>query len=143
MFCSNCGTKGQGKFCANCGAVVGVVAPSAPVTPAPVAQAPVFNQPPVAPAAAPYTYDAPGGFAPVQPTTTSGMAIGALVTSFFIPLIGLILGIVARNEIKNSNGRKSGDGMANAAIILSSIFMVIYFIVIVTAYSTAYNAYNY
>lgn len=71
------------------------------------------------------------------------MAIGALVTSFFIPLIGLILGIVARNEIKNSNGRKSGDGMANAAIILSSIFMVIYFIVIVTAYSTAYNAYNY
>jgi len=49
-----------------------------------------------------------------------GLAIGALVTSFFASLIGLILGIVALNTIRKNNGR--GRGIAVAAIAVSSVF---------------------
>jgi hypothetical protein len=56
----------------------------------------------------------------------SGLAIAALICAFFVPLIGLILGLVARTDIRNSNGNKGGDGLANAAILLSSIFMFIF-----------------
>ena len=40
-----------------------------------------------------------------------------------LPGIGaLVTGIIARNKIKDSNGRETGDGMALAGIILGSVF---------------------
>jgi hypothetical protein len=109
MFCSNCGASIEGRFCSKCGSIVkgersgdsGLVFEQTRN---------VFQTKPGAP--------------------TSGTAIAALICSFFIPLLGLILGIVSRNEIKNSKGEKGGDGLANAAIIFSAIFIVVYFFLI-------------
>jgi len=100
MFCSKCGTKVEGKFCSNCGTESSVDSPTSP-------------------AAEPLVY--------VQTRSatveTSGLAAAALVLSFFFPLIGVILGFVARNDISNSKGTKSGEGVANAAIILGFVIM--------------------
>jgi hypothetical protein len=56
----------------------------------------------------------------------SGMAIGSLIASILgvtlIPtigsIIGLILGYMARKEIRESGGTVTGDGMATAGIII-------------------------
>jgi uncharacterized membrane protein len=56
------------------------------------------------------------------------MAVAALIVSFFISLVGLILGYVARKEIRASNGSLSGDGLALAAIIIGWIGVVLGFI---------------
>ncbi len=54
------------------------------------------------------------------------LGIVALIASFFIALLGLILGIVALNQSKKAGFK---NGPAKAAIILSIIFMVIGLIV--------------
>lgn len=59
---------------------------------------------------------------------TSGLAVAALILAFFIPVIGLVLGIIALSSIKK-NG-ESGKGLATAAIILSTIFMLMYVLII-------------
>ena len=50
------------------------------------------------------------------------LGIVALIASFFISLLGLILGIVALNQSKKAGFK---NGPAKAAIILSIIFMVL------------------
>jgi uncharacterized membrane protein len=71
-----------------------------------------------------------------QPTApeqkTNGLAIGALVCAFFIPILGLILGIVAKSQIKKTG--EGGSGLATAAIIISIIYMVITVILIVVLF---------
>lgn len=108
MFCSKCGTSLNGAFCSACGN------PSPANLAAPASGEPmVFVQ----------TLNAPQ----ISPNAqTSGLAITALVLSLFFPLIGMILGIVARNEISSSNGMKKGDGIANLAIILGLSFTILY-----------------
>lgn len=61
---------------------------------------------------------APGpGYAPAGPT--SGMAIASLVCSLLgIGLVGVILGHLALNEIKKSNGYTQGRGLAIAGLII-------------------------
>lgn len=54
-----------------------------------------------------------------------GMAIAALISSFIIPIVGLILGIIALNETQGENN--SSRTMAIAAIIISAISAVIVF----------------
>ena len=104
MFCTNCGSQiAAGGFCANCGAQS---------APAPTIQTP----PPAAPYGSPY--GAPMGMVP----KTNGLAIASLVTSLVcFGFVGLILGIVASNQIKNSNGTQTGQGMATAGIIIGAI----------------------
>ncbi len=103
MFCTNCGSQiAAGGFCANCGTQAG--------------PAPTNQTPPAAPYGSPY--GAPMGLVP----KTNGLAIASLVTSLVcFGFIGLILGIVAKNQIKNSNGTQTGDGMATAGIIIGAI----------------------
>lgn len=56
---------------------------------------------------------------------TNGMAIASLVTSLLgIGILGLILGIIANNQIKSSMGRQKGSGLAIAGIIISSFGIV-------------------
>ncbi len=65
---------------------------------------------------------------PVSPPT-SGMAIASLIAGILgltlFPtlgsVIGLILGYVARGQIRDSDGRMGGDGLAKAGIILGWI----------------------
>ena len=94
--------------------------PTPPSTPAPP---PV---PPTAPPAAPPP--APQAAMPMQPVPAGGedpgkgMGIAALIFAFIAPLIGFILGLMARSKSKKA-GHK--NGLALAAIIVSSISMVV------------------
>ncbi|MGC4119625.1 MAG: DUF4190 domain-containing protein [Myxococcales bacterium] len=56
---------------------------------------------------------------------TSSKAIAALIFAFFFCPAGLVLGLRARREIDQSAGRLQGRDLATAAIILSSIFLVL------------------
>ena len=68
----------------------------------------------------------------IKPTShpkTNVLAIVSLVMAFFVPLIGLILSIVALNQIKKSS--ESGKGIAIAGIVISIIVMLAQFIIVV------------
>lgn len=71
---------------------------------------------------------APGNAATGSNPTTNTMAVVAFILSFFVPIVGLILGYISRKEIDNSQGRFTGRGFATAAIVLNWIWIV--FIVI-------------
>jgi hypothetical protein len=62
-----------------------------------------------------------------QVPQTSGLAVGALVAAIFLPILGLILGYVARNDIRSANPPKGGDGVATAAIVIGWIFTILGF----------------
>ncbi len=64
----------------------------------------------------------PGGYA-VQRKSVSGLAIASLVTGLLFCLIvtapaAVVLGYAALDQIKASNGWKTGRGMAIAGIVL-------------------------
>ena len=70
---------------------------------------------------------------PAKPNPpTSGMAIASLVCgvlgacTFITSIIGVVLGILALNQIKNSNGEKGGQGVAIAGIVVSGVTLVIF-----------------
>lgn len=125
MFCSKCGTQiNQGaSFCAGCGN------PSATTPVATNYSAPTTNF---------QTQSmAPQGLAaPV----TSGLAVASFVVSLFVPLIGLILGYVARSDIRKSGGQKIGIGFTTAAIVIGWIFTVFIFVIIVAAIASAQSS---
>ncbi len=76
------------------------------------------------PSAAGATGGAPAsGSGHQQKAGTNGLAIAALVTALFIPLVGIILGFVAKSQI-NKTGQ-GGSGLATAAIIISVISMLL------------------
>jgi Domain of unknown function (DUF4190) len=108
MFCQGCGTEfAQGAtFCTQCG------------RPKPGSAA-------VSREGVPQYAPAQQQYQAVQTQETSGLAIGAFVAALFIPILGLILGYVARSDIRSSNPPKGGDGMATAAIVIGWIFSVI------------------
>lgn len=70
---------------------------------------------------------------------TSGMAIASVICgalgacTFITSIIGVILGIVALNKIKNSNGEKSGQGIAIAGIVVSCVTLIVFFFVAMMA----------
>jgi hypothetical protein len=136
MFCSKCGTQiAQGAaFCPNCG------------TPAGTQVSGAYVAPPVQPVAQPINN---GGYASNYGSyapPTAGIAIAALVLTFFIPLVGLILGYAARKEINQSNGAKGGRGMATAAIALGWIFTflgIIVAVIYIAYFASLASSYNY
>jgi type IV pilus assembly protein PilA len=97
MFCPKCGVALQesSQFCDRCGA---------PTT------------------GPPDTASAPGTL-PTEAGETSGKAIGSLITGIFglffpAAVAAIILGHISRSEIRKSNGRLRGTGMALAGLIL-------------------------
>ena len=78
-----------------------------------------------------------------QPTEVENpgktLGIVALISSFFIALLGLILGIVALNQSK-----KAGypNGPAKAAIIISIVFMVLGVLAVILAFTVFGFAYS-
>lgn len=120
MFCSKCvATVAEGgQFCNQCGQ--------------PVARQPVA---PVAQVAATPPFPTPSPDAP-----TSGKALASLITGifgllFFFPAIAaIILGHMSRSEIRNSNGRLKGNGMATAGLVMGyGMIAMIPFILIIAA----------
>ena len=81
-------------------------------------------------------YGPPPGYPPAYPRPTNTMAILALVLAFVFAPAGLILGIIARKQIRQTG--EDGDGLALAGIIVGGIataffaLMIIFFIVAVS-----------
>jgi hypothetical protein len=81
------------------------------------------------PSQTPYTPN----YAPQPLQQSSSLAIASLVSGilgwFLIPIIGAIIAIItghmAKNEIRSSGGRLSGDGMATAGLILGYVQVVL------------------
>src|SRR5712691_4821429 len=114
MFCEKCGAGIQdgSLFCNQCGRAVTAVPGQRGTAPAP--------------------YVADG--------ETSGKALASLLTGIFglilfpIAIGAIILGHMSRSEIRKSNGRLKGDGMATAGLVMGyGTFAVIPFILIIAA----------
>jgi hypothetical protein len=76
---------------------------------------PYGQQPPPWPPQAPY-----GQGQYIEPKT-SGLAIGGFIAAFIIGIVGLVLSIIALNQINASNGMQKGKGLAIAGIIISAL----------------------
>jgi len=114
-----------------------------PLPPPSVLAPPTPPPPPVTASAQPYTPAYAYGSAPAQ-ATVAGLAIASMVLGIvWIYWIGSILAIifghVALRQIRNSNGWKTGRGMAIAGVTLGYVglaTLVIFIIVIATARTT-------
>lgn len=60
-------------------------------------------------------------------TSNSGLSVAAFVLSLLIPVLGLVLGLVARKQNPN-------DSLSRAAVIIGAIFTVLGLIAIGVAY---------
>ena len=68
-------------------------------------------------------------WAPHEHTKTNGTSIFALLASLFGfvcflglgGVLGVVLGLIARSEIARSEGRETGRGLANAAIVIGTL----------------------
>jgi hypothetical protein len=69
-------------------------------------------------------YGPPPGYAPQWPRPTNTMAILALVMAFVFAPAGLILGVVARRQIRQTG--EQGEGLALAGIIIGGIFTALF-----------------
>jgi len=64
-----------------------------------------------------------------SPQKTNGMAIGALVSSFFVSVLGIILGFVALSQIKKTG--ENGRGLALAGIIIGFVAVGVTVLIII------------
>ena len=116
--------------------------PAQPMTPQ--AQSyPSYPQPPAQPAPQPYGpgYGVPPGYQPYgypQARSSNGLAIGSLVASLaglatcgVTSIVGVILGIIALNQIKQRNQDGRGMALAGIWVGVGIITLVIAYIVIV------------
>ena len=60
--------------------------------------------------------------------TVAPISIVALVFSLIFPIVGIVLGLVAKSEIEKAQGAKGGQGLAVSAIIISSIQISLFLI---------------
>jgi hypothetical protein len=90
---------------------------------------------PALPMPYPYPYP-PGYYSPPMVPRTNGVAIGALICGF-VPFFGglpaVILGHVARGQIKRTGER--GDGVAVAGLVLGYLWLSIWMLVILVGIS--------
>lgn len=63
------------------------------------------------------------------------MAIVAFIVTFFINIVGIILGFIALNQIKRTG--EKGHGLALAAIIIGFASIVLGIIITIVVVSTA------
>ena len=61
---------------------------------------------------------------------TSGLAIAGFVLAFFCSVLGIICSLLALDEIRKSEGRIGGDGLARAGLWLSVIFLLLGVVVV-------------
>ena len=72
--------------------------------------------------AAPVPYQQPYGYAPMGPPTNT-LAILALVLAFVFAPAGVICGIIAKKQIRESH--EQGEGLALAGIIVGSLLVAL------------------
>ena len=74
----------------------------------------------------------PGGYPPMYPPPprqTNGMAIAALVSSFFLAPLGIVLGHIALSQIKRTG--EDGRGLAIAGLVIGYIFTALFLVMFV------------
>lgn len=117
----------------------GVVDAGAPVFGQPAYGQPAYPPPPYGYGGAygPYAYG--GGYAPPR---NNGLAVASLVCGIcafvvcqIVAIPGLILGLRARRQIRESGGAETGDAFALAGIVLSAIglFLLVALVVVYAA----------
>jgi hypothetical protein len=115
---------------------------------APPGPAPSYGPPPASygpPPAGGYGYPATGNAGNTGVPKNNGLAIAAMVCSFFFwiyglgAILGIVFGFIARSQIKKSNGTQRGEGMALAGIIIGFAGIVIGIIVIVIVAVVVHN----
>jgi Domain of unknown function (DUF4190) len=72
-----------------------------------------------------------GGYPQAAPARTNGLAIAALICSFFVSLVGVILGHIALHQIKTRG--EGGRGLAIAALIIGYASMAISLVILLTS----------
>ncbi len=132
MFCNKCGKEmPEGvTVCENCSSSNPPSPPQQPEFP--------FQQPPIS---------RPMYIDPDSVQTTNGLAIASLVVSIVglfmgIGIVGLILGIIANNQIKASNGRQKGSGLAIAGIAVGCVSLILPIIMIAGMFSAGMPVFN-
>jgi len=73
-----------------------------------------------------------------QPPRTNTLALVGFIASFVIPVVGIVLGVMARRQIELT--REDGRGLARAAVIIGAIgatAQTVFFIVWLSLFSTA------
>jgi hypothetical protein len=69
---------------------------------------------------------------------TNTLALVGFIASFMIPVVGVVLGVMARKQLDVSG--ESGRGLARAAVIigiLGTLFQLAFFIVWLSLFATA------
>lgn len=72
------------------------------------------------------------------PPSTNTLALVGFIASFMIPIVGIVLGIMARRQIEVT--KEGGRGLARAAVYIGAAgttFQVIFFIVWLSLFTTA------
>ncbi|SOE01445.1 DUF4190 domain-containing protein [Blastococcus haudaquaticus] len=87
----------------------------------------------------PPAYGPPPGYPPVYGRPTNTMAILALVMAFVFAPAGLVLGIVARRQIRQTG--EDGEGLALAGIIVGGIVTAI-FVGMIVLWLVAFAAFS-
>ena len=58
---------------------------------------------------------------PVAPPRTNTLALVGFIAAFVIPIVGLVLGILARNQLARPGNVESGKGLARWAMIVGAL----------------------
>lgn len=89
-------------------------------------------------AAGPYAPPGYGyGYSPYAYPSTNGMAIASLILSAvgwvvcIGPILGVIFGFVALSQIRQSQGRQTGSGLAKAGIIVGFAVIALFIVLVV------------
>lgn len=69
------------------------------------------------------------GYYPPPPRQTNGMAIAALIAAFLFSPAGIVLGVVARKQIRRTG--EEGWGMATAGLIIGVVLTVLWVLAVV------------
>lgn len=74
-------------------------------------------------------------FSQPQAASVNPLAIVSLVTGilccFPLPIVALITGFIAKNQIAQSGGRQSGDGLAIAGMVLGGLSLLLNFLALI------------
>ncbi|GAB3404207.1 hypothetical protein GCM10027515_15890 [Schumannella luteola] len=65
----------------------------------------------------------PTGYTPAPAAKTNTLAIVGLILAIVVPVVGLIISIIANNQIKQTG--EGGAGLAKAGIIVGIIFTIL------------------
>ena len=79
----------------------------------------------------PYQGQAP--YPPYYARPTNNMAIAAIIVAFVFPPAGIVLGVIAKNQIAQSG--EQGEGLATAAIVIGSIYVALAVIAVIAFFA--------